>query len=196
MAPAISTPVGPAPLGVVPACLGLFEGTEDAAADAGGVVDLLEAGGDPLPFVMAEVRVPRAGGEHQIVVGDFAVLELHQPALLVDARHLAQDHALVAGAAQDGADRRGDLRRRQAGGRDLIEQRLEEVVVAPVDDGDVGCGAGQGVRAAQPAKARADDHDVRPGHGGTPSGQCYARPNRLKAMTRSIDNVPAPRVKT
>jgi hypothetical protein len=40
-------------------------------------------------------------------------------------------------ARQDAADRRGDIGGRQPGGRDLIEQRLEQVIVVLVDDGDV-----------------------------------------------------------
>ena len=59
MAPAISTPVGPPPIttkvrkrrrssGVV-GRFGVLEGGQDAAADAGGVVDLLQAGRHALP---------------------------------------------------------------------------------------------------------------------------------------------------
>ncbi len=39
--------------------------------------------------------------------------------------------------AEQQAHRRGDRGRRQAGGRHLVEQRLEQVVVGLVDDGDV-----------------------------------------------------------
>ena len=63
------------PLVGVVCCLGMLEGGEDAAADAGGVVDLLEAGRDTLPVVVAEIGMPRAGRQHEIVVGDGAVLE-------------------------------------------------------------------------------------------------------------------------
>ena len=74
------------PLSRVVAPLGLLEGGQDAAADAGGVVDLLQAGRDALPVVVAEIGVPRAGRQHEIVVGDVAVLERDGAALLVDRR--------------------------------------------------------------------------------------------------------------
>ena len=148
--------------------LGVLERRQDAAADVRGVVDLLQAGRHALPFVVAEIGVPRAGREHQRVVGQGAIVERDRAALLVDAVHLAQQHVHVGRAAQDGADRRRDLGRRQAGGRDLVEQRLEQMVVAPVDDGDVGIGTGQRAGGAQPAEARADNDDVRPGHAVSP----------------------------
>jgi hypothetical protein len=153
----------PARFGVV-GLLGLFEGRQDAAADEGGVVDLLQRRRHALPLVVAEIGVSRAGGQHQHVVGDFAVLQLHDAALAVDAAHPAQDHPHVCCLAQDGADGLGDLRRRQTGRGHLIEQRLEEMVVALVDHGDVGIGAGQVVRGAQAAETGADDDDVRTGH--------------------------------
>ena len=52
--------------------LGLLEGRQDAGADLGGVADRLQAGRRLLPFVMAEIGVPGAGGDDQIVVGDAA----------------------------------------------------------------------------------------------------------------------------
>ncbi len=41
-------------------------------------------------------------------------------------------------------------------------------MVPPVDDGDVGVGAREGVSGAEAAEARADDDDARPGHGVAP----------------------------
>jgi hypothetical protein len=113
---------------------------------------------------VAEIGVPRAGGQHQHVVGDLAILQPHDAALAVDAGHPAQDHPHVSCLAQDGADGLGDLRRRQAGRRHLVEQRLEEMVVAPVDHGDIGIGAGEALRGAKAAETGADDDDVRAGH--------------------------------
>ena len=79
MVPASSTPVGPAPmitkvsrrraLRGIGLDLGPLEGQQDAAADGGGVLERLQARRERLPFVMAEIGVLRAGGEHQGVVG-------------------------------------------------------------------------------------------------------------------------------
>ena len=47
---------------------GVLEGRQDAAADAGGVVDVLQAGRHALPVVVAEIGVPCAGRDDEIVV--------------------------------------------------------------------------------------------------------------------------------
>ena len=55
----------------------------------------------------------------------------------IDTRHLRQDHARVLLPTKNAANRRSDIGRRQARGRDLIEQRLEQMIVVPIDDDDV-----------------------------------------------------------
>ena len=60
------------------------------------------------------------------------------------ASRLGEQHLDVGLAAQDVADRRRDVAGRQPGRRHLVEQRLEEVVVAPVDHDDVHARASQG----------------------------------------------------
>ena len=64
------------------------------------------------------------------------------------------------------ADRRRDVAGVQRRGGDLVEQRLEEVVVAAVDERDAHGRARSARAAAEPAEAAADDHDVgHPVHG-------------------------------
>ena len=56
------------------------------------------------------------------------------------------------------ADRHGDVGRVEAGGRDLVEQRLEQMMVAVIDEDDAKALAiGEGLRCVQTGKARADD---------------------------------------
>ena len=58
--------------------LGALEGHQNAPPQRGGVLQRLQARRERLPFVMAEIGVPRAGGEHQRVVGQrVAVIEQH-----------------------------------------------------------------------------------------------------------------------
>ena len=52
-----------------------------------------------------------------------------------------EEHGRVALTPKDATDRLGDLGGGERGGRDLVEQRLEQVVVVPVDDGDPTAGA-------------------------------------------------------
>jgi hypothetical protein len=63
--------------------------------------------------------------------------------------------------AQHAADRRGDVARGERRGRDLVQQRLEEVVVVPVDQGDVDRRAIERARRAQAPEPAADDDDAR-----------------------------------
>ena len=86
---------------------------------------------------MTEISVLRAGGDNQIVEGDAAPLGDHGLALDVDAADLRQDDIDVVSVAENAADRRRDVRRRQACGRHLVKQRLEQMVVVLIDQRDV-----------------------------------------------------------
>jgi hypothetical protein len=149
-----------APLGLVGGDLGALEGEQQAAADLGRVLDRLEAGRDGRPFVVAEVGVRGARGEHQRVIRDDEPLGVgaHQPRRGVDLRDLGQHDGDVALAAEDRPRRPGDVARRERGGGDLVEQRLEQVVVVAVQQRDLGRGPGQRPRRLQPAEAGAEDH--------------------------------------
>jgi hypothetical protein len=63
--------------------------------------------------------------------------------------------------AKDGADGLGNVCRRKHGQRDLIEQRLEGVVIAAVDEGDIDGQMGQGFGGMKAGKAAAYDDDAR-----------------------------------
>ena len=112
---------------------------------------------------MAEVGVARAGGDDQGVVREAkAVPELDDPCVRVDPGGLAQQHGRVALPAEDGAQRLRDVTRRQRAGRHLVEQRLEQVVVAPVNQRhrDPVAGLAQLAGSVQPGEAAADDDDA------------------------------------
>ena len=171
MVPASSTPVGPAPMMTkvssaarrcgIAFALGVLEGDQDAAPQRGGVLQRLQAGRERLPFVMAEIGVAGAGGEHQRVVGQrVAAIERHAARLGIDAGHRGEQGRDLGTPAQQIADRPGDLRGRKCRGRDLIQQRLEQMMVAPVDQRDRDRRAGKPIHRLQPAKTGADDHDA------------------------------------
>src|ERR1700724_2356983 len=65
------------------------------------------------------------------------------------------------------ADRRGHVGGRERGGRNLVKQRLESVMVLPVDDGHVDRRFCERPRCLDAAEAGADDDDLgtRVGHG-------------------------------
>ena len=87
--------------GGVGGALGLLEGAEDAAADEGGVLEGLEAGGGGLPLGVAEVVVAGAGGDDEGVVAEAAVGEEDLAGGEVEAGDLGEQDGGVALAAED-----------------------------------------------------------------------------------------------
>ena len=156
-----------APLGIALE-LGGLEGGEDAAADGQRALERLHLGRMGAPLVVAEVGVARAARDDQRVVGHRLGCrqagdrpEDHLTPLEVEARDLGEQHADVAVALEDRAQRIRDLARRQRAGRDLVGQRLEQVEVAPVDERDLHVCPPQPERGLESAEAAADDR--RPG---------------------------------
>ena len=94
--------------------LGTFEGDQDPPPQRGGVLQRLQAGRERLPFVMAEIGVAGPGGENQRVVGQgVAVLEQHALFRRIHAAHRGEQGRDFGTAAQQIADRPGNLRGRQ-----------------------------------------------------------------------------------
>ena len=89
------------------------------------------------PFVVAEIRMGRASGEHEVVVGDAHRIDLHEPLAGINGADFGQQHRRVLLLAQNVADRPGHVGRRERRGRDLVEQRLEAMMVLPVDQSHI-----------------------------------------------------------
>src|SRR5580698_1309959 len=139
--------------------LGELKGEEDAATNLGGVFDGLEAGSERSPVFAAEVGVGGTSGHDEIVVFDFGT-GLEENALLGDVKAggLVHEDFDVLVVAEEGADGLGDLCRREDGERNLVEQRLEGVVVLAVDEGDVEREFGELEGCVDSGEASADDH--------------------------------------
>ena len=129
-------------------------------ADLGRILDGLQARRARLPLVVAEVVVRGAGRDDQRVV--------RRARRRSDARAGASTSMSTTSPSStrvlrwrlsDVAQRRGDLAGREPAGGDLIEQRLEEVEVAPVDQRDLHRRAAQRLRRVEPAETAADDDD-------------------------------------
>src|SRR5215216_4996029 len=86
---------------------------------------------------MPEIGVLGSGRDDEIVVRNASSFCDNLVPRSIDARDLRQDDLRVFLPTKYAANRRGDIRGRQAGGRNLIEQRLEQVIIVAVDDGDV-----------------------------------------------------------
>ena len=91
----------------------------------------LQAAGHLAPGVVAEVGGLCAAGDDQtVVVQALAAVEHELAALDVEAGGVRHQYGGVGAPAQRGADRGGALAGGEAAAGDLVEQRLEEVVLA------------------------------------------------------------------
>ena len=109
---------------------------------------VLRPGRERRPLVVAEVGVRGAGGDDEVVVVDGSPSSrMHAPSGRVDGGGLGEQHLGVVLLAHDAADRLGDVGRVERRGRHLVEQRLEEVVVAAVEQRDAHRRVGERARA-------------------------------------------------
>ncbi len=146
--------------------LGTLESQQHPPPDRGRVLKRLQAGRKLFPLILAEIGVARAGGEHQRVVADRAsVSELH---LLCGGIHPGdggEQRGDLLVLSDQMADRPRDLGGRQRRRRDLVEQGLEKMMVALVDDGDAHRRLHHRLGEFQAAEPGADNNDMMFSHG-------------------------------
>ena len=102
--------------------------------------------------------------EHEIVVGQGRhVRESHLACLEVDRGHrcLVDGDVLLVVVVDEVAERVTDGARLEEARRELVQERLEGVVVVLIDEDDVGVGLAQLERRAQPAEPAAEDEHAR-----------------------------------
>jgi hypothetical protein len=135
-----------------------FERGQEAAANLEGVLERFQPRCGGLPVVVTEIGVRRTGCQDQEVVRYLgAVGEDHAVPRCVDTLRLTKHDPDVRLPPEDPANGRRDVARRQPGGRDLIEQRLKHVVIAPIQDRDLYRLSSQRTRRVQAAEAAADN---------------------------------------
>ena len=110
---------------------------------------------------MAEICVAGTGGQNEsVVVQIIATIEQDTTRAHVHAGHRGEQCRDLGPPAHQEPNGPGDFRGCEGGRSNLIEQRLEDVMVAPIDHRDVHRRAGQSVGRFQAAEAAAYDHDV------------------------------------
>jgi hypothetical protein len=90
------------------------------------------------------------------------LLELKPAGRDIDRSNFGEEHGDIPIASQHPANRRGDVTRRQRRRCDLIEKRLEEMMIRPVYDRDVYFGVAEGPGSIQPPEPSADNYHTRP----------------------------------
>ena len=111
-----------------------------------------------------EERDLRAEPEHEEVVGQGRhVRESHLACLEVDRGHrrLVDGDVVLVAVVDEVAERVTDGARLEEARRELVQERLEGVIVVPIDEDDVGVGLAQLERRAKPAEPSAEDEHAR-----------------------------------
>jgi len=113
-----------------------------------------------------EVRLAGAGSDDQTVVHDLITLtdclDRDAAGLEVDTDDFAKDDARISLVAENFADRRRDVVFAENPRGDLTQQRLDQVVIRPVDDREVDIGTSQRLRRREATESAADNHHVMP----------------------------------
>ena len=148
------------PSGLVGLALSDFERREDPPTNLHGVAQALEARGKLGPVVVAEVSVGGAGRQDQKVVGHFAIGKDHSLSRDIDLRHFNLDHFGIVLVPKDQPDRRGDVGKGQRSRGNLIEQRLEQVVIDTVDHGYPHGSFAEAFRRPETRESGPDDHNM------------------------------------
>jgi hypothetical protein len=87
------------------------------------------------PGVVPVVRGLRTHGDDQRIVFEAgAVSEPYALGKRIEIDDLTQQDARIVLAAQDAAQRCGNLTGQQRAGRDLIQERLKEVIIASINE--------------------------------------------------------------
>ena len=109
---------------------------------------------------MAEILMRGAGGDDKRVVIERTVAEDHAALGCINVDGFAQQHLRVFLFVQNVTQRAGNVRGGKRAGRDLIEQRLEKMIVAAVHQRHPHWRIFQSLRGAEAAETAADDHDL------------------------------------
>jgi hypothetical protein len=142
-----------------------FKRTQDPGSNRFGVVQALEAWCERRELVMTEIARTHTGGDHQEVIRERSVANprtsnVDEASSEIDALNLRQRHAEILLFRLELPDRRRYLGRRQNSGGDLVQERLKDMVITPIDQRYFDFGSLQCPRCRDARETAADDQDV------------------------------------
>jgi hypothetical protein len=144
-----------------PRSFGEFQAEQDLAANGDGLFERLDTVCVPRPLVVTEVTRFGAGCDDEVIVREYLPCGLDGTVFGLAADDFIEDDIDVATSSRDSPKRRGDVRGRESAGRDLIQQRLEQVVIVSVNPGDADRLIAQTTHRGEPAEPTADNYDTR-----------------------------------
>src|ERR1019366_2223373 len=86
---------------------------------------------------VSKISMGRPGGDDQKVVVEDLLLRYDSSLFQIGIDHFFKQHFNIGVGSKNPTNGRCNLSRRQAGGSDLVEQRLKGMVIFPVNDRDV-----------------------------------------------------------
>ena len=138
--------------------LGPLEGDEHAAPHLRCLLERLQPRREFLPLRMAEVAVSSAARENQIVVRDVVAFAGHDLLVEIDGINVPEVNLDIRRPPELHTNRHGDIGRVEARCCDLVEEWLEKMMVAVIDEDDAKTLViSEGLRCFQTREARADD---------------------------------------
>src|SRR5579863_855345 len=141
--------------------LGEFESQQHTAANFQGIFNSFEAGSERLPVFVSEIGMARPGGHDHVVIGNFAVRSLDPAAVEVESGDFRHKNFYIFVRRKNRANGRRDFSGRETGGRDLVEQWLESMVILTVNDCDLRLRVRQGFRGVEASETGAHDYYTR-----------------------------------
>ena len=130
----------------------------------GRVVDAFQPGRKFRPIVMREITVLRSRRDNQEIIGHVSIFGPYGLAGGVDAVDIGKNDGRVGLPAEHASDRRGDVGGRKPGRRDLVEQRLEQMIVVTIDHDHIDRRLRERLGGRQTRKTRADYDDASAAH--------------------------------
>ncbi len=112
---------------------------------------------------MPEIGMGGPRGQDEEVVRHLAVAQDEALVAKIHSGGVGEEDGRVALPPQDVAQGRRDVRRGEPGRGHLVEERLEDVMVVVIDEGDADGGAAEGSRRGEAGETPAHDDDVRSG---------------------------------
>ena len=120
---------------LAPPPLGLLKRHEHFFAEVNCVGQSLEPGSKLFPRVVSEVRMPGSWGHDKDIESDRPTIpQPDNPLGTIDGQDLIHDHPDIGAPPKDRPQRPGDIAGRERGSSHLVQQRLEQMMIGPVDD--------------------------------------------------------------
>ena len=114
----------------------MLECEQHPAPDLQRILERLQPGRERAPLVVTEIGVGRTGGENQEVVAHLAVRQDYPSPVDVHAAQFREQYFDVGLPPENPPDRGGDVARGERRACHLVEERLENVIIPAVQDGD------------------------------------------------------------